>query len=112
MQSFLRRVLITKPQELMGHISQMAAALTHHVSPARLAAISKSIPKVVIITGDEDNLVLPSHSLELKASMPEAELIQWEGTGHAINSRVKMFNALLEETFEEARQKAESFDMD
>ena len=80
MQSFLRRVLITKPQELMGHISQMAAALTHHVSPARLAAISKSIPKVVIITGDEDNLVLPSHSLELKASMPEAELIQWEGT--------------------------------
>ena len=91
----------------------MAAALTHHVSPARLAAISKSIPKVVVITGDEDNLVLLSHSLELKASMPEAELIQWEGTGHAINSqRVKMFNALLEETFEEARQKAESFDMD
>ena len=78
MQSFLRRVLITKPQELMGHISQMAAALTHHVSPARLAAISESIPKVVIITGNEDNLVLPSHSSELKASTPEVELIQWQ----------------------------------
>lgn len=112
-ESFLRRVLITKPQELMGHISQMAAALTHHVSPARLAVISKSIPKVVIITGDEDNLVLPSHSLELKARMSEAELIQWQGTGHAINSqRVKEFNTLLEQTFEEGRQKAESFDMD
>ena len=97
----------------MGHISQMAAALMHNVSPARLAAISKSIPKVVIITGDKDNLVLPSHSLELKASMPEAELIQSEGTGHAINlQRVKMFNVLLEEMFEAARQKAESFDMD
>ena len=45
--------------------------------------------------------------------MPEAELIQSEGTGHAINlQRVKMFNALLEEMFEAARQKAESFDMD
>ena len=77
MQSFLRRVLITKPQELLGHIDQMAAALMH-VSPERLVAISKSIPKVVIITGNEDNLVLPSHSSELKASTPEVELIQWQ----------------------------------
>jgi pimeloyl-ACP methyl ester carboxylesterase len=91
----------------MGHISQMVAALTHHCDPYRLRLISKSIPKVVIVTGDEDHLVSPHHSQELKDSMPSAELVQWEGTGHGISSQwPKRFNELLEKTFREGLAKS------
>lgn len=94
----------------MGTLSQMAAALTHNMSPERLSRISKSIPKVLILTGDEDHLVRPSNSVYLKQHMPGAELVQWEHTGHGIhvqwNSR---FNALLERVFEEGRERAVDF---
>lgn len=84
----------------------MAAGLTHHCSADRLRIISSSIPKVVIVTGDEDNLVSPRHSQELKDAMPEAELIQWKDTGHGINAqRTKEFNELLEKTFSEGAEK-------
>ncbi|KAG6841335.1 hypothetical protein C0991_012160 [Blastosporella zonata] len=106
---FIRRVSITQPQRFLGHISQMAAGLTHHCSADRLRLISSAIPKVVILTGDIDNLVLPSHSLELKASMPEAEYIQWKETGHGIyNQRPKQFNALLERTFREGQERSQA----
>ncbi|KAF5387697.1 hypothetical protein D9615_000004 [Tricholomella constricta] len=106
-EAFLRRVSLTSPQQLMGHISQMAAGLTHHCTPDRLRFISSSIPKVVIVTGDEDNLVSPRHSLELKESMPEAELVQWTETGHGIHvQRAKRINELLERTFREAQERS------
>ncbi|KAG6906974.1 hypothetical protein DXG01_011171 [Tephrocybe rancida] len=106
-EGFIRRVAITQPQRFMGHISQMAAGLTHHCSPDRLRLISRSIPKIVILTGDVDNLVLPAHSLDLKASMPEAEYIQWAETGHGIHiQRVKQFNELLEQTFIEGQKRS------
>ena len=92
----------------MGTISQMAAALTHHVSPERLHHISRSIPKVLILTGDEDNLVRPTNSIHLKTNMPEAELVQWKHTGHAIHAQhLKRFNALLERVFEEGNQRVQ-----
>lgn len=107
LQAFLRRVSITKPQEFLGHISQMAAALTHHVTEDRLRLISSLIPKVTIVTGDLDNLVLPQHSKDLKACMPEAEFIQWTETGHGIHAqRPDKFNALLERTFREGVERA------
>ncbi|TFK28647.1 alpha/beta-hydrolase [Coprinopsis marcescibilis] len=103
-EAYLRRVAITKPQQFAGHVSQLAAALTHRVTPDRLASISKSIPKVVILTGDDDHLVAPRHSRELKAGMPEAELLEWQDTGHGINhQRLKRFNELLERTWEEGK---------
>ena len=96
---------VTKPQLFLGHISQMAAALTHRVTPDRLASISKAIPKVVIVTGDEDHLVAPRHSRALKAAMPEAELVEWTETGHGINhQRAKRYNELLERTWEEGKR--------
>lgn len=106
-EDFLRRGSVTQPQGLIGHLSQMAAGLTHHCQPHRLLLISKSIPKVVIVTGDEDNLVSPHHSRELKESMPEADLVQWKETGHAISSQFpERFNELLENTFREVTTKA------
>ena len=93
----------------MGSLSQMAAALTHNVSPARLHTISLSIPKVVIVTGDQDHLVNPRNSLRLKEHMPDAEYILFEATGHAIQAqRKETFNALLERVFQEGRERADA----
>ncbi|KAF8992925.1 Alpha/Beta hydrolase protein [Cyathus striatus] len=107
-ENFLRRVTITKPQQFIGHISQMSAGLTHYVSPERLRIISASIPKVTIVTGDVDNLVRPSGSYRLKEAMPEAELVQWKNTGHGLHTqRVKEFNALVEKTAREGKARVD-----
>ncbi|KII88937.1 hypothetical protein PLICRDRAFT_175189 [Plicaturopsis crispa FD-325 SS-3] len=98
------RIAITTPQTALGAFSQMAAGLTHHVAPPRLAAISSRIPKVTIVTGDDDNLVDPNNSRRMKAAMREAELVEWEGTGHAIHGQdVRRFNGLVERTVGEGK---------
>ncbi|KAJ6547128.1 alpha/beta-hydrolase [Mycena capillaripes] len=104
---YRRRILATAPQHLIGSLSQMAAGLTHHVTPERLRSISEAIPKVLIITGDDDNLVSPANSRYMKSYMPDAELEEWEATGHAIHvQRPKKFNQLLERVFKEGRRKS------
>ncbi|KAI0340512.1 alpha/beta-hydrolase [Trametopsis cervina] len=109
LEVYRRRIATTRPQKFIGHVSQMAAALTHHVTPERLREISRSIPKVLILTGDEDNLVRPTGSYRLKESMPEAELIEWEKSGHGLSMQHnKRFNELLERVFKEGRQRAEA----
>ena len=87
----------------------MAAGLTHHVTPERLNRISKSIPKVLIVTGDLDHLVRPENSVYLKQHMPEAELVQWKGAGHGIHVMgTKRFHDLLERVFDEGRQRVQA----
>jgi acetyl esterase/lipase len=72
----------------MGHISQMGAALTHHVTQDRLARIAKSVPKVVILTGDDDYLVrgdiphAPGAALLTRAAGEPVQL-QVVGRAHA-----------------------------
>ncbi|KAJ7236736.1 Alpha/Beta hydrolase protein [Mycena haematopus] len=103
---YRQRILTTAPQHLIGALSQMWAALTHHVTPERLRGISEAIPKVLIVTGDQDNLVSPANSLYIKKCMPDAEFEQWENTGHGIHSqRPKKFNQMLERVFKEGRSK-------
>ncbi|KAJ7045924.1 alpha beta-hydrolase [Mycena alexandri] len=100
---YLRRVLFSPKQRIIGHVSQLVAALTHHVSPDRLRRISQTVPKVVILCGDQDFLVDLRHSRDLKASMPEAEFVQWESTGHGIHSqRPTEFHELLVRIFNDA----------
>jgi pimeloyl-ACP methyl ester carboxylesterase len=53
------------------------------VSPAELRQIDEAIPKILIITGDSDNLVNPGNSLHLKKHLKRAELQQLKGAGHA-----------------------------
>ncbi|KDR74369.1 hypothetical protein GALMADRAFT_250247 [Galerina marginata CBS 339.88] len=116
-EGFLRRVSITKPQLFLGHISQMAAAMTHKVNAARLAHISANIPKIAIVTGDDDHLVRPLGSLRIWEGMKSGvskddsgldlqrvELLQWEGTGHGIHAQREVeFNALVERCVREGR---------
>lgn len=104
--SHMRRFQITRPQKLIGVLSQMSSALTHHVSPERLRQISTSIPKVLILTGDQDHLVHPSKSFYLAKHMPEAEFVQWKDSGHALSAQwPDRFHALLERVFDEGRQR-------
>ena len=95
----------------------MAAAHTHHVSPSRLAFISARIPKIIIVTGDEDHLVAPEGSRKLWQGMVSdqdidgkggqdlrVELVQWEGTGHGIHvQRAREFNELITRCVREGR---------
>ncbi|KAH9067571.1 Alpha/Beta hydrolase protein [Lactarius vividus] len=94
------RAAVTRIQKPLGGISQMWAGFTHHVGAKRLAEISKSISKVLILTGDQDHLVRPSNSAYLRKHMPEAEFIEWKDTGHVVSMQyVERFNTLLERVF-------------
>ncbi|KAF8270453.1 alpha/beta-hydrolase [Lactarius quietus] len=95
-------VALTPAQKAEGSASQMWAALTHHVKAKRLAQISKALPKVLILTGDQDHLVKSSNSTYLSKHMPEAELVVWKDTGHVVNMQhAGRFNTLLERVFHE-----------
>jgi len=103
-EQYQRRAALTHVQNPIGAISQMWAALTHRVQPSRLAHISKTIPKVVILTGEQDLLVSSSNSAYLKKHMPEAEYIVWKDSGHVVNSQyVGRYNSLLERVFLEGQ---------
>ncbi|KAJ7184206.1 Alpha/Beta hydrolase protein [Mycena filopes] len=104
---YRQRISTTAPQHLIGALSQMSAGLTHHVTAERLRSICDTIPKVLIVTGDDDHLVSPANSRYIKSCMPDAELEDWEDTGHALHvQRPQRFNQLLERIFKEGRRKA------
>lgn len=106
-QNFLRRYHAARPQQFIGVVSQMAAGLTHRVSEDRLREISKLIPKVVIMTGDEDHLVDPQRSRFIKENMPEAELVEFSGTGHGIlMQRTKEANEIVARAIREGRSRS------
>lgn len=94
----------------------MAAALTHNVSDERLAYIAANIPKIAIVTGDDDHLVRPTGSERIKRAMEaglisenesdrkRVELLKWSGTGHGIHAqREEEFNSLVERAMREGR---------
>ncbi|KAJ7197219.1 alpha/beta-hydrolase [Mycena pura] len=104
---YRKRLETTAVQRLIGGISQMSAGLTHHVNEQRLRSIGQAIPKVHIVTGDQDNLVAPKNSRYIKSCMPDAELEEWEGTGHGLHlQRPGKFNQMLERVFKEGKRKA------
>ncbi|KAI9510290.1 Alpha/Beta hydrolase protein [Russula earlei] len=105
---FEKRASVTRIQTPQGFLWQTWAGFTHHVQAERLTQISKTVPKVLILTGDEDHLVRPSNSAYLKRHMPEAEYIVWKDTGHIVSGQhVERFNTLLERVFVEGQDKLE-----
>ncbi|KAF8547196.1 alpha/beta-hydrolase [Imleria badia] len=100
-----RRTEITKPQSVMGAVGQVAAGLTHRMPPDRLAKVSASVPKVLIISAAEDLLIPHTEGEKLKRHMPEAEYQCWEKTGHGLCSQhQKRFNQQLEKVFEQGNE--------
>jgi pimeloyl-ACP methyl ester carboxylesterase len=65
-------------------MAQVRAVVTHRVSPSELKQINEAIPKITIMSGDQDNLVNPANSEHLKKHMPLAELQIVNGGGHAM----------------------------
>lgn len=108
MEAYLRRIAHTRPQQLQGMLSQMLAALTHHVAPSSLRTIAQSIPKVAILTGDDDNMVDPKNSLRIKEAMGESVQYEvWEGTGHGVFAQwPERTAAWLEGVFEEGWERS------
>ncbi|ESK83471.1 hypothetical protein Moror_4912 [Moniliophthora roreri MCA 2997] len=105
-EHYRKRIEMTPPQSMLGAFSQMSAGLTHHVSDERLRKISADVPKVIIVTGDDDHLVHPQNSFHLKKHMPQAEFIQWKKTGHAIHyQHRKKFNELMRRVIVEGKEK-------
>ncbi|KIY46707.1 alpha/beta-hydrolase [Fistulina hepatica ATCC 64428] len=107
-EEFMYRVKLQRPQRFLGHISQMAAALTHHVSSKRLKHIAEEIAapgkgKVIVLCGDEDWLVDLGGSRQLAAAMhPYAESVQFKETGHGIHmQRKKQFCEVVERAVRE-----------
>lgn len=109
-QVHIYRINTARRQTLVGVFSQMAAALTHYVSPDRLRTIAASIPKVYIMTGDEDNLVRPANSHHLKSCMPEAEFEVWEHSGHGVfGQHPKRFREKMAQVMQEGWDRRETW---
>jgi len=53
----------SKPGAFVGGLSQLWAGLTHRVTPDQLQYLARVIPKVLIVTGDDDNIVNSKNSL-------------------------------------------------
>jgi len=105
----IRTSELIRPQSLLGALSQGYAAIFHRVTPERLAAISKAIPKVYVMTGDTDYLMRPSNSYYLKDHMKEAEFEVWPNTGHGIlGQHPRQFPKVLQRVFGEGCQRLES----
>lgn len=88
------------------------AALTHDVQPERLAYIAANVPRISIITGDDDALVAPTGSERIYRFMTangdakdRVEFVKCEKTGHAIHvQQAKVLNALIEKTMKEGSE--------
>lgn len=105
-QKYARRMAAMRIQSPIGAISQMCAGLTHHVSKKRLRSISRLIPKVLIVVGDEDHLVDPRNSAYLKENMMEAEYVEFKHTGHGIHlQRPDKYCELVEHVIREGRER-------
>ena len=70
-------------QTVLGQWWQLAAATTHRISTEQLRRINIEIPKICILSSKNDTLIPPDSSLNLKKHMVDAELVEWEESGHA-----------------------------
>ncbi|UZJ54100.1 hypothetical protein CBS101457_003420 [Exobasidium rhododendri] len=104
-EMFAFRYSFSRRQTVYGALAQLRAVFTHQVKPADLKQIDEAIPKTIIITGDEDNLVNPGNSKHLAKHMPRAELQVLVGSGHAPTAQLpRVVNALLDRTIKEGRE--------
>ncbi|PWN46990.1 alpha/beta-hydrolase [Violaceomyces palustris] len=102
---FAWRYKFNKRQNVHGAMAQIKAALTHHVSDEDLIRIDSSVPRIAILTGDEDHLVNPRNSEYLRIKLSKATYHHFENTGHAIGlQHTTRLNQLLIQVFEEGEQ--------
>lgn len=87
---FLWRFHFTRRQTVLGSVGQLRAALTHRVTNAELAKIAESVPSILILTGDWDNLVKPANSYHLAKHLATHDRTTFtvvKGAGHAVQAQ-------------------------
>merc|ERR1711939_50271 len=102
-KDFLWRAQQTNPQTTKGKLGQLAAVSRHRVTAEQLAEIESSVPKIGIVTGDQDKLINPKRSQELSEMMPKAEFWLVKNAGHALPSQIATeYNEWIEKLVREA----------
>lgn len=95
---------LMRPQSLWGELGQTCAALFHSCSPQALSRLRSMLgpAKVMILTGDMDELMSVEKSVELHQDLPGSELVVWSGGGHALCAQMeKDHNLLIERVMRE-----------
>ncbi|GAA99358.1 uncharacterized protein L969DRAFT_86593 [Mixia osmundae IAM 14324] len=109
-EEYLKRYYMTRLQPFHGRVSQLGAAMGHRVDKKQLLTISNTIPKVIVLTGDDDNLINPSQSVWLHQHLPGSEYILFEGGGHAILAQDPVrYNEIVERVIIEAKDRSKDF---
>lgn len=98
--TFVEQFSMILPKENAKYLfmQQLTAVLTHRVSTKRLSQLRGRFP-IMICVGTGDKVVHPSHSYKLTRCL-DAELIKFEGAGHAVTEEcLDEINALLTRHF-------------
>ncbi|KAJ3396728.1 hypothetical protein HDU92_002094 [Lobulomyces angularis] len=98
--SFVRAKL-TKPTTLKGLLNQVKSVGNHFVSTDRLNAL-RDAPhlRILVCTGDTDNLVRPSNSKHLSTHLG-AKLIIYEDSGHSLlQQHTVRYNKMIQDWIE------------
>ncbi|OAV90654.1 hypothetical protein PTTG_06010 [Puccinia triticina 1-1 BBBD Race 1] len=106
-ESLLQRIRRTRKQPAAGVAGQLSAALSHSCPAASLARIARDLApaKILVLVGDQDQLIEPARSIELHKDLPGSEYLLIPGAGHAICSQLpEQSNAILERVIDEGNR--------
>lgn len=106
-ENLLTRTRVTRRQTISGVFGQLGAVLSHSCSKDSLKKISDQLhpAKVIVMHGDEDQVIDPTRAFELHQSLPHSELFIFEKAGHAICAQLPSeLNCLLERVMDEGNR--------
>ncbi|KAA1127594.1 hypothetical protein PGTUg99_001577 [Puccinia graminis f. sp. tritici] len=95
---------LPREQPYLAFGGHFYAAMMHHCSYGKLEKIATDLhpAKILVITGDSDELVLPKRSPELHEHLPGSELIVVRNAGHALPYQISdEFNAIMDRVIKE-----------
>lgn len=96
--------ILPRRQNVFAFLGHFYAAHMHYCSFDRLRRIAIDLgpAKILVMTGDSDEIILPKRSIELHENLPGSELIVIKNAGHALTYQISgELNAILERTMNE-----------
>lgn len=105
--ALMERMRKVRKQPVAGVVGQLSAALSHSCPRPALARIDQLLQpaKILVITGDKDQIINPARSIELHRALPHSEYLLIPRAGHAICSQLPdQFNAILERVMDEGNK--------
>ncbi|GAA5990381.1 hypothetical protein JCM11641_002344 [Rhodosporidiobolus odoratus] len=100
-EEFLHRYHLNQRQPLSGRMGQTFAVLSHYVSFSRLTEIAKSVSRIAVIHGTEDELIAVERGRELAKGLPGSILTLIPSAGHALPRQfTKQYNEWIRTNIE------------